>query len=166
MSEHFQGFQDSPSRVVSFLDFWLLIGEQLGNAKLKINAKAGNIHQLIDKSSDHTQQLREVIMQSYKRSRCYHLGAPIDLIAVLDILGETAYQLHGQELDDLLDIELLEEIAWCISERFASLIEPEIEAYYAPMQSLRADRSRQNQQHVAEVISLPRVKIKRANRQL
>ena len=162
MSKHFQGFQDSLNRVVSFLDFWLFVGDQLGDARLRINAKAATIHQLMDRSSGHTQQLRDVIMQSYKRSHCYHLGAPIDLVAVLDILGETAYELHGKQADDLLDIELLEEIAWHISERFGWVIEPELHATSARCRSV--DRNQNNRN--SNIISLPKVKIKKANAKL
>jgi len=42
---------------------------------------------------------------------------------VLDILGETAYELEQKQQDDLYDIEFLEEIALHISERYSHCIQ-------------------------------------------
>jgi hypothetical protein len=158
MSKHFEGFQEHLGRAISFFDFWLFIADQLGDSRLRINKNAGNIHQLIDLGSDHTPHLRKAIIQSYKQSRCYHLQAPIDLIAVLDILGETAYDLQGKQLDDLLDIELLEEIAWYISERFGAIIAPQLSS------SGSTQRGESHKQTAAcKIVSLPNEKIKRLN---
>ena len=161
MSKHFEGFQEHLGRAVSFFDFWLYIADQLGDSRLRINKNADTIHQLIDLGSDHTPQLRKAIIQSYKRSLCYHLRAPIDLISVLDILGETAYELQGKQLDDLLDIELLEEIAWYISERFGAIITEQLGR--SESTSLRQPHK---QTAPCKVVSLPNEKIRRLNARL
>lgn len=161
MSKHFQGFQTDLNQKISFFDFWRFIGEQLGDARLSINHQAHTIHQLIDPCSDHPPYLREAITQSYKRSRCHHLGADINLIAVLDVLGEIAYQLQGKSLDDLLDIELLEEIAWHISERFGEALQTQLKASQQGKNHAQDGLSRP-----AQVIALSKVRIKRLNQQL
>jgi len=135
------------------MDFWLTIASGLGNSRLKLNRKASSIHRFIDQNSDHKDYLRQAIQQSYKLSRCSHLRDPIDLNCVLDILGEIAFELEGARADDLLDIELLEEIAWLIGERF--------------QQSLELDVTHDDQATTgSKVISLDKVRIKRANSNL
>lgn len=135
------------------MDFWLFIASQLGSSRLKINAHATSIHQVLDKGSDHQQYLKNIITQSYKRGRCHHLNAAINVNHVLDVLGETAFDLQGKHCDDLFDIELLEEIAWLIGERYAQHIEIQI---LEPVKPTKA----------AQVVSLPSAKIKRANARL
>lgn len=135
---------------ILFLDFWIFIDSKLGSSRLKINARANSIHEVLARGSDHPQYLKDVITQSYKRSQCHHLQAPINVNYVLDILGETAFELQGKQCDDLLDIELLEEVAWHIDERYGQSIEVQLTE-----SSPKAD-----------VVSLPRAKIKRANSRL
>ena len=118
------------------------------------------IHQFIDASSDHFPYLRDAITLSYKRSQCHHLGANIDLIAVLDILGETAFNLQGKQSDDLLDIELLEEIAWYISERFGEALQVQLAAAEQAFKSQVSNAKRKPQ-----IISLTKVRIQRSNQQ-
>jgi len=103
---------------LSFIGFWQLVASELGSSRLKINDKTNSIQHLVDCNSDPKDYLKKAIQQSYKRSNCHHLRDTVDLNAVLDVLGETAYTLQNQHADDLLDIELLEEIAWLISERY------------------------------------------------
>jgi hypothetical protein len=134
-----------------FADFWQLIASELGSSRLKINSTAQSISTFIDSSGDQKDYLRDVIKQSYKRSQCYHLRDAIDLEAVLDILGETAYALQGQHADDLMDIELLEEIAWLIGERFWVNVQPP-KTPVAPK--------------AARVVNLSDSKIRRANAKL
>ena len=153
MSKH--SAQDSTNirKATAFADFWLLIASELGSSRLKVNPEAQSIGQFIDSSGDQKDYLREVIRQSYKRSRCYHLRDAIDIEAVLDILGETAYSLQGQQADDLLDIELLEEIAWLIGERFWNT-------------ALLPARTADNAVKKARIICLRSSKIRRANAKL
>lgn len=113
--------KESPEHIV-FLQFWLFIAEQLGNSRLKIDAQAKTIQQLLSRTCDHSGLLYNVIHQSYKHNRCHHLKSPICCESVLDILGEAAYSLRNNKCDDLFDIELLEEIAWHISQRYGHCI--------------------------------------------
>jgi len=136
---------------ISFMAFWQFMACELGSSRLRINNSAKSIREFIHTGSDHKNYLRDVIQQSYKRSHCHHLKAPINIDIVLDILGETAYDLQGKSCDDLLDIELLEEIAWHIGERFSQHIE-------LPS---KAQKSK-----TADVVSLPGAKIRRANSRL
>lgn len=103
---------------LEFIQFWLFIAQELGSSRLKINAKAHDIHNLFAASNDSRDYLNNTILESYKRSRCNNLRDPISIELLLDILGETAYQLRNNHLDDLFDIELLEEIAWHINDRY------------------------------------------------
>lgn len=152
MSKH--STQDSylTGKALSFVDFWQSIASELGSSRLRINTKAPSIRYFIDGNSDPKDYLKNAIEQSYKRSNCHHLRDTIDLNAVLDVLGETAYQLQGLEADDLLDIELLEEIAWIISERYKSLLGLKEKASAHPED--------------ATVISLLKTKILQANSRL
>ena len=103
---------------LSFSKFWQTIANELGNSRIKINAQAESIKQFLQADSDHKEFLRKLIHQSYKRCRCYHLNARFDVNIALDVLGETSFNLKGSKEDDLLDIELLEEIAWLISQHY------------------------------------------------
>ena len=126
----------------------------MGNIGLAINQNAMSINEFVSPESDF---LRDIIRASYTRSRCYHLHSTININEVLDILGERAYQLNNQQSNghpsgDLLDIELLEEIAWHINERFINFVNL----------PTRKNINRSS----AQVINLPSVRIRRANRQL
>ena len=147
------------------MDFWGFIATQLGSSRLKINAGANTIHQLLDQDSDHRQYLKDIITQSYKRSRCHHLHAPINVNYVLDILGETAFELQGKHCDDLLDIELLEEIAWHIDERYAQHIDTGTldTTESGKRESGKRESGKRESGKKADVLSLPRAKIRRAN---
>lgn len=110
------------SKQILFSDFWLLVASELGDARLVLNKDAKTISGFINKNSDVRAYLHTAIKQSYKLSRCDNLHSPISLEHVLDILGETAHQLQQSALGDLFDIELLEEIAWLICDRYASQV--------------------------------------------
>ena len=103
---------------LEFKEFWTYIGRELGNSRLRINPKAKDIHNFIDPSNDAKEYLKHAIKESYKRSDCTNLRSKINVNLILDILGETAYKLRSNHRDDLFDIELLEEIAWHISDRY------------------------------------------------
>ncbi len=103
---------------LSFSEFWQTIANELGNSRIKINTRAESIKQFLQADSDHREFLRTLIHQSYKRCHCYHLNARFDVNIALDVLGETSFNLKGNKEDDLLDIELLEEIAWLISQHY------------------------------------------------
>lgn len=168
---HFKGFQDDLSLKISFNDFWLFIGDQLGDSRLKINRNAKTIHQFLAGSSDHFPYLRSAIIQSYKRSQCHHLGAPINLISVLDILGETAYELQGDQQDDLLDIELLEEIAWHIGERFKATIRLQMQEIKTQESNLHnaepfVKTNIKSAMQPAKIVSFSKARIRRSNSQL
>jgi len=115
-------FIDKNTAAIPFIEFWTFVSESMGNARLRINTEADSINEFIDSSGDPKEYLISLIQSSYKRSQCYHLRAPICVNSVLDILGETAYELQSKQQDDLYDIEFLEEIAFYISERYAHRI--------------------------------------------
>ncbi len=108
---------------IQFIDFWIKVAAELGTSRLNINHKAKSIHDLFHKNSDARPYLVNAIKQSYEQNKCQHLHSPISVDVVLDILGETAFKLSGNQRDDLLDIELLEEIAWCIDNDFFSYLD-------------------------------------------
>lgn len=136
-----------------FAVFWCEVASELGTSRLRINTQAKNIHQLVDRNSDCRSYLHDTIRQSYKMSKCHHLGSPISLEHVLDLLGETAYKLQNNQHDDLFDIELLEEIAWHINDR------------YAPHLShlIKTDNGDTTRGKAAQIISFPSVKAQHAN---
>lgn len=148
---------------ISFLDFWRFIAKELGNSRLKINVNARSIHDFLITDGDQKAYLRDAIKRSYKLNKCHHLGSIICVISVLDILGETAYQLQSSKQDDLFDIELLEEIAWHISHRFADHFELKDGSNSA---SSLASSDMDNKVSRNNVSSLPKAKIRRANSRL
>lgn len=156
MSKH--SAQDTAHKTSSlrFVDFWLSVAQELGSSRLDINHEAHSIKSIFAANSDHRDYLREVVRQSYLRSQCKKLSDAIDLHTVLDILGETAFELKGQQADDLMDIELLEEIAWVISQRYAHhiVIQADPDTSHAPTKP------------AARLISLSKIKTRRANRRL
>lgn len=146
---------ENSTGTLSFLEFWLVAAQELGDARLKINPHAKSVKRLLAANSDHREFLSAIVQQSYQRSRCQHLRDAINLNTVLDILGETAYSLKGQQADDLLDIELLEELAWIISQRYLQHID--MPPCPQPDYVGKTD---------AKVVSLDKVKIVQANRRL
>ena len=142
----------APTSGLEFKDFWTYISGQLGNSRLHINSNAQNIKEFIDPHDDSKEYLKTSIRESYKRSNCHHLRSEICVNAVLDILGETAYSLHRNNCDDLFDIELLEEIAWHIIDRYRHLLQIK----QSTPQSKNLNKS-------ARVASFPDYRIKRAN---
>jgi len=145
---------------VSFLGFWQFIAKELGNSRLKVNVNANAIHDFLITNGEQKAYLRDAIKQSYKHNQCHHLGSPISITSVLDILGEAAYELHANRQDDLFDIELLEEIAWLISQRYADHFEIEtLSGTAKPPTNINGDAS-------SNVVSLPKAKIRRANARL
>jgi hypothetical protein len=143
---------EKPTRSLSFVEFWVVAAQEVGDARLRINPEARNAKQLLAMNSDHRDYIPVIVQQSYQRSHCRHLRDAIDLNVVLDLLGETAYSLKGQHADDLLDIELLEELAWIISQRYLHHLDmPECNQPEDKMTS------------TAQVVSLNKVKILQAN---
>ena len=146
------------SAPLSFNVFWQTIANDLGNSRVKVNPKADSIKHFLRSDSDHRDFLRVIIQQSYKRCQCYHLNARFDVNIALDVLGETAFTLTGNKEDDLLDIELLEEIAWIINHHFADKIKMP--------QSLLDDSNvgkSDRETNSNSVVSLSNRKIQRAN---
>ena len=135
-----------------FIEFWLQVANELGTSRLIINKNAKSIRSIIHGSSDAPIYLHEAIKKSYKLSQCQNLSSPVSLESVLDILGETAYTLQGDQADDLLDIELLEEIAWVINSRYSEQIPNSVHADPVPAPS-----------DECQVVSFPHYKIRKAN---
>ena len=122
----------------------------MGSVRIKINENASSINDFIHPDSD---SIKDIIRASYTRSQCYHLDSEVNVNDVLDILGEHAHQINGNLAADLLDIELLEEIAWHISERFINYID-------IPQPTKSPD------EETARIISFPAAKIRKANSRL
>ena len=158
-------------QTVTFRIFWEFIAQQLGDAWLTLNPSAHKVSELVSLSYDPKEYLKQVIVQSYKRSACKNLDSPINLAEVLDVLGETAYSLQGERRDDLFDIELLEEIAWHISDRYAEQLAPDSaqpelgseQLEPATRQLKPTIASHASAPKSAAVISFPDYRIRRAN---
>ena len=122
---------------VTFLQFWTYICQQIGNNRLELNLSAKSLQDLFIKDSIHPEHLKKLVTNSLKNKQGT-LDQKINLHQLLDDLGLTAYTLRQGDADDLFDIELLEEIAWHISERFSRLFPPNaidhslVDTYHSP----------------------------------
>lgn len=149
-----------PSQTPSFLNFWILITEHLGDAHGVIDPKTKTTQALFSNFDDQLGLLKNIILESYALNKCHHIKSPINVNIVLDILGDKAFELHLKQADDLLDIELLEEICWLICQHFSHLIEiPTFNRNSGIGDSELRDTS-------ADIISLPKAKIRIANSKL
>ena len=137
---------------LEFIYFWQNVANEVGSSRLKLNLNAKSINDLIAANSDAKKFLHQAIKDTYRLSRCHNLYSPIDLDAVLDILGQIAFDLRDAEKDDLFDIELLEEIAWHVS-----LVYPK--GATKEMDNDSTDTSSKK----SCVISFPEYKIRQAN---
>lgn len=133
----------------SFIEAWCFLSDNIGSSRLPINRKANDIHQFIIAQDDQLGFMKQVIRDCYQSCKCNHLQSPVNIETILDVLGETAYQLTQQDKDDLVIIELLEEIGWLL-----------VEAYGQHLK-----HTQQTQNTWAEIISLPDHKMRRANLQ-
>ena len=120
MSIHTEQEGSSIEMDVTFLQFWAYISQQIGNNRLELNLGAKSLQDLFIKNSIHPEHLKTLVTNSLKNKQGT-LDQKINLHKLLDELGLTAYTLRQRDADDLFDIELLEEIAWHISERFGRL---------------------------------------------
>ncbi len=121
MSKRHNQDQSRSGKPPEFLAFWLIIAAEIGAHRLSINAQAKRLKELFNATAVHPDFLKKIILDSLK-NKSGSLKQSIDLNHVLDLLGEAAYQLRNNGLDDLYDIEMLEEIAWHINARFPHLI--------------------------------------------
>lgn len=140
---------------VAFADFWLMVAHEVGDARLHLDENARTLEEFIHERSDVRDYLHSAIRECYKNSACQNLRSPICLESVLDVLGNTAWKLQQEPHGDLFDIELLEEIAWLICDRYASQI-TELVARSAAWQPSSNSRP-------AQVVSFPDYKIRRKN---
>ncbi len=149
---------------LSFSEFWQTIADELGNSRIKINTEATSIKQFLRADSDHKEFMRTLIHQSYKRCHCYHLNARFDVNVALDVLGETSFSLKGNKEDDLLDIELLEEIAWLISQRYEHKVKMPESLLIDINEDQASVASNKNQARLrTAIISMSKRKIRLAN---
>lgn len=140
---------------VAFADFWLMVAHEVGDARLHLDENARTLDEFIHERSDVREYLHCAIRDCYKSSACQNLRSPICLESVLDVLGTTAWKLQKEAHGDLFDIELLEEIAWLICDRYASQI-TELVARSAAWQPDADTRP-------AQIVSFPDYKIRRKN---
>ena len=140
----------------------MAIASGLGTSRLRLNPEARNINELFDRNSDAQLYLQTIIKRSYKANRCQHLRSSISLANILDLLGETAYQLKGDQADDLMDIELLEEIAWLSCNRYTLQLQQ-------LLNEQSSDESKPTTNNIksarSQVVSFPNYKIRKANNQ-
>ncbi len=161
--------EDINGKTLGFSDFWQSIASGLGNSRLIVDTQAESIKYFLDAESDHATLLRGVIQQSYKRCHCYHLKARFDVNVALDVLGETSHNLHGTKEDDLIDIELLEEIAWLINQYYRPLIEMPTSMLSQVSQAFVNERQQSPEQKpkaTGSVVSMANIKIMQQNRRL
>ncbi len=146
-------YNTADSDLPRFSDFWEGVAHDLGNSRLRIYKQANCIKSFIDANAGTPEYLKSAIRCSFKLSNCKNLSSPISLEAVFDILGETAYTLQGQKADDLLDIELLEEIAWIISNRYKT----QLQIFTDDSQHEQAENSN------TRILSFPKYRLRKAN---
>lgn len=154
---------------LGFSEFWQTIASEMGNSRLKIDPEAESIKYFLAAESDHRDFLRALIHQSYKRCRCYHLNARFDVNVVLDMLGETNHRLQGTKEDDLLDVELLEDIAWLIDQHYRQFIRMPtsmLESNESLINGIDNESPGHGKIKHKRVLSLSKLKIRRANKQL
>ena len=140
---------------LDFSKFWQFIAKNLGDSRLLIRGEANSIDSFLAPNSDHREFLREIIITSYFECNCCSIDDSVDINKILDVLGEAAYQLQGRNEDDLMDIELLEEIAYLIQQRFLYLIN-------IPQNT----KSPQSKESMAAIVNFSNKKIRRANAKL
>jgi hypothetical protein len=168
MSKDSQQVQKAVSQKLKFSEFWQTIAAEMGDSRLKINANAESIRTFLDAEGDHRSFLRTLIHQSYKRCHCYHLHARFDVNIALDMLGETNYHLQNAREDDLLDVELLEEIAWLVNEHYFHLIEMPASILQCKKQQRHFDDNHHspNTRSAPHIVSMSKLKIQRANNKM
>ena len=120
-----------------------------------IRHKANSIETFLAPNSDHREFLRDVIVTSYFECNCCSIEDKIDINTILDVMGEAAYELQGRNKDDLMDIELLEEIAYLIRQHYFYLID---------MPTLVESKSPDD--NIAAIVDFSSKKIRRANAKL
>ncbi len=165
----------------SFRRFWSFCAEELGSARLQVNSQSSCLEEFCGLSQFDVTLLKDVLKQSYKRSKCKNLDSAIDLDATLDVLGETAFSLQGKHAADLLDIELLEEVGWCVNAiyrkdgddgslgKIQSNIDSNEHSYSSQKNSrhesltLELSRTSKDTNNSAQVLSLKLSKLRRAN---
>lgn len=144
---------------LSFLEFWSSITEKLGDSHGSIDPKTKTTQQLFSNFDDQLGLLKEVVIDSYRANKCHHVKDQIDVNLVLDILGIKAFELKLKQADDLLDIELLEEICWLICQHYMHLVK-------MPKAAGVSNNIKACNETTAQVLSLPKTKIRIANSKL
>lgn len=149
-----------PTQTVSFLKFWHLITDNLGDSHGSIDPQTKTTQQLFSTFDDQLGLLKEIIIDSYSLNKCHHIKSHIDVNSVLDILGKKAFELHVKQADDLLDIELLEEICWLICQHYRQSISMPVFVKKEHDEQLAKTRDK------AKVFSLSKTKVRIANSKL
>ncbi|MCH2189795.1 MAG: hypothetical protein MK188_02570 [Gammaproteobacteria bacterium] len=115
--------KDTSFDPLTFLGFWIVMSEGIGNNRLELNPKAKAIDEMFLSDNLYQEHIK-LLIQNTLNDKSKSLKQPIDINQVLDALGETAYSLRQNQADDLYEIELLEEIAWHINEKYGHLVKP------------------------------------------
>lgn len=158
MSKHPDKNFVSNIKPTSFVAFWSTIGADLPEGMLVLRDRPKSTEALFATRSNHSDLLREVILGSYAACKCDTVDDAIDINTVLDLMGDAAFNRQMHNTDDLLDIEMLEEIAYLICLHFGSQI--------VYPQSRYLDKTDTNKFEKSSVVSIEKAKIHFANRQL
>lgn len=133
----------------------------IGDARLLLNKNAKTLNGFINKYSDVRTYLHVAINESYKRSKCKNLDSPVSLEVILDVLGETAYQLEKNHTGDLFDIEFLEEIIFLACDYYPDQIQNLVAQQLSTNETNSINKLLESPSH--QVTSFLGYKIKRAN---
>jgi len=125
VSKHKNHTQDNCVQCPSFGDFWGTVCDQIGDHRISINSSAESKQDLLDAESLHPEFVKELVYACFERSQ-KSKNHRVDFCALLDHMGSLAYCMRESYSDDLLDIELLEEIAWVINTHFPYCIDSSV----------------------------------------
>ncbi len=156
MSKHKNHTQDISLQSPSFSDFWGTVCDQLGDHRIAINCCADSKRDLLDAESLHPEFVKELIYACFDRSQKTKQHR-VDFCMLLDHMGILAHGMRESQSDDLLDIELLEEIAWVINTHYPYCIDSNLLARQLDARDL-LESSRQPE--TSEVIPIKRYKSK------
>lgn len=156
MSKHKNHCQDISIKSPSFSDFWRTVCDQLGDHRIAINSCAEGKRDLLNAESLHPDFVKELVYACFDRSQKTKKHR-VDVSALLDHMGILAHGMRESYSDDLLDIELLEEIAWVINTHFPHCIDGDSLARQFDTRGLLEPS---NQLKASTVISIKRYKSK------
>ena len=109
---------------IRFKDFWLTMSCLAGDTRLTMDAKADTLGEFISDQEEYF--IRQLMTTVYSCSKCSSIYSHIDLRCVFDALGESGLHMRQTDSDDLLNVELLEEIAWLTTQYFPQQVQQQV----------------------------------------